>query len=107
TVDDGAPEATVPLNAGQFVELAAVGPAQTSGALAVRARREGDNFVGDVHNSLSFDIHDVTVLIGAVWTEIGDVQAGATKKWSMSATTMSTQPFSVSVMNEARGFGAI
>ena len=103
TLDDGAPEAAVPLNAGQFVELAAVGPVRSTGSLGVRAHREGDNFVGEVRNSLPFDVHDVTVIIGATWAAIGDVRAGATQKWSMSATTMSTQPFITSALSQASG----
>ena len=82
---DAGPQVALPLNAGQFGLVAAEGPVSVSGGLEISANQDGDVITGQLHNTMGMTLRNVAVLVGSRSVVIGDLSAGASAAWTVTA----------------------
>jgi hypothetical protein len=94
-VDQGV-DGRLQLSAGQFAIFQGSGPTRFPGQLVVSARSGSDGHAdGTVTNTTPYPLHDVTVLIGSVGTDIGTLAPGAKAAWKIDGEPTSSAGFLV------------
>ena len=83
-VTSSGPEATLPLDAGQFGMVSARGPSGQSGGLVVTARADRDGrATGTVRNGTDLTLTEVGVLIGYDAVAVGTLDPGEEQDWDL------------------------
>ncbi|HEX6597358.1 MAG TPA: hypothetical protein VF045_10505, partial [Acidimicrobiales bacterium] len=78
------PEATLPLDAGQFGLVSARGPSGQPGALVVSARSETDGrATGTIRNETGLALTDAGVMVGPAAVSVGSLEPGEQREWAL------------------------
>ncbi|MDQ1428709.1 MAG: hypothetical protein QOK39_2185 [Acidimicrobiaceae bacterium] len=94
-VDQGV-DGQLQLSAGQFAIFQASGPTRFPGQLVVSAGSGSDGHAdGIVTNATPYPLHDVTVLIGALGTDVGTLAPGDKATWKINGEPTSGAGFIV------------